>query len=52
MEKKKKVYMAYLDLEKAYDRVPREVVYWCLQKKRSARTNDKDDAGNIQRGNN
>ena len=33
LEKKKKVYMAFLDLEKAYDRVSREVVYWCLQRK-------------------
>ena len=33
MLKKKKVYMAFLNLEKAYDRVPREVVYWCLQRK-------------------
>ena len=31
--KKKKVYMAFLDLEKTYDKVPREVVYWCLQRK-------------------
>ena len=33
LEKKKKVYVAFLDLEKAYDRVPREVVYWCLRRK-------------------
>ena len=25
--------MAFLDLEKAYDKVPTEVVYWCLRKR-------------------
>ena len=33
LEKRGKVFVAFLDLEKAYDRVPREVVYWCLQRK-------------------
>ena len=32
-EKNKKVFMASLDLEIAYDRVPRKVVYWCLRKR-------------------
>ena len=32
-EKNKKVFTAFLDLKKAYDRVPREVVYWCLRKR-------------------
>ena len=30
--KKKKLYCAFVDLEKAFDRVPREVVRWALRK--------------------
>ena len=30
--KKKKVYYAFVDLDKAFDRVPREVVKWALRK--------------------
>ena len=31
-EKKKKLYYVFVDLEKEFDRVPREVVRWALRK--------------------
>ena len=33
LEEQNKTSVAFLDLEKAYDRVPRDVVYWCLRKR-------------------
>lgn len=32
LEKKKKLSLAFLDLEKAFDQVPREVVKWAMKK--------------------
>ena len=33
LEKREKSFVAVLDLEKASDRVPREVVHWCVRKR-------------------
>ena len=32
MAKKKELWMAFVDLEKTFDHVPREVVWWALRK--------------------
>ena len=34
LEGNRKLYWCFVDLEKAFDRVPREVVYWSLRKRR------------------
>jgi len=33
MEGNRKRYWTFVDLEKAFDRVPREVLYWSLRRK-------------------
>ena len=32
-DKKKKLYMYFVDIEEAFDRVPRKVIEWALRKK-------------------
>ena len=32
LAKKKELWITFVDLEKAFDRVPREVVWWALRK--------------------
>ena len=32
LAKNKKLYFAFVDLEKAFDRVPREVIWWAMRK--------------------
>ena len=34
LQKKKNIYFAYFDLEKAFDRVPRRILWWAMRKLR------------------
>ena len=33
LKRNEDLYMAFMDLEKAYDRIPTEVVFWCLRER-------------------
>ena len=40
------VFCSFVDLEKAYDRVPREVLYWCLRGKAVSEIQNKTNSEN------
>ena len=46
MEKQKNLYFTFVDLENVYDRVLREIIYWCLPEKRSDLLKFKDNSRN------
>ncbi|XP_066947156.1 uncharacterized protein [Macrobrachium rosenbergii] len=35
LEGNQELYCAFIDLEKAYNRIPREVMFWCLRKRKA-----------------
>ena len=45
--KKKKLYMCFVDLEEAFDRVPRKVIEWALRRNWSRREVGKDGHGDV-----
>lgn len=46
MEKQKSLYFTFVDLENVYDRVLREIIYWCLPEKQSDLLKFKDNSTN------
>ena len=49
LDNKKKLYFDFVDLEKAFDRVPKEVVGWSLRKAWGDRVVSKDGHGYVLR---
>ena len=48
LAKTKKLYFAFVDLEKAFDRVPRKVIWWAMQKTWHRRMDCAIRAGYVQ----
>ena len=51
-DKKKKLYMCFFDIEKAFDRVARKVMEWGMRKKGNTRSNHKSSDESLSRSKN
>ena len=47
IEKKKELFHAFVDLQKAFDRVPREIIRWALRRQKGPGETDKYSNGSI-----
>ena len=48
-EKQKDLHMIFVDLEKAYDRVPRDLIWWAMRKRAIPEGYVKMITGHVQR---